>query len=253
MKSALYVGSVRHRRFTPKVHKFSYFMAFFYLDLAEVDKIFSVPFLFAKRRSLLAFRRKDYFGDDAKPLDLCIRDLVESRTSHRPTGPIRVLTQISYLGFCFNPVSFYYCFNAEDSRIEYIVADVSNTPWNERHAYVVECALGVPLKFEVPKVMHVSPFMPLAMTYRWQFSEPGKSHQVHMENFSTGAALDAGVVFDATMALKRRELSGFQVLRTLAAFPFLTFKAIAAIYFEAIVLKLKGLKFFHHPQGGQAQ
>ena len=247
MKSALYIGRVRHRRFEPKKHDFTYDMAYFFLDLAETDRLFRIPFLFTTRGpAVLAFRPKDYFGG-AESLDAAVRKLVLARLGKKPSGPIRVLTQLSYFGLCFNPVSIYYCYDDRDERVQFIVADVTNTPWNERHAYAVECAEGQPLDFSMPKTFHVSPFMPMEIDYRWRLSTPTEMLAVHMENFapSTGRLL-----FDATMTMKRKKLGALSIAVTLASFPLLTMKAVVAIYFEALKLKVKGLRFFPHPATG---
>jgi DUF1365 family protein len=248
VKSALYIGNLRHRRFSPKSHDFSYHLVYFFLDLEEVERIFRVPFLFSQKSpALFAFRRKDYYGEKTQSLSQSIRDLVKDRTSKACTGPIRVFTQISYFGFCFNPVSVYYCFDQNDEYPEFIVADVTNTPWHERHAYVVECKKNAPLKFEVPKVFHVSPFMPMDIVYRWNFNSPGETLAMHMENIST---IDGQMVFDSTMAMKRRKLTFLNVIGALGLFPLMTVKAFAAIYLEAVFLKIKGLRFHPHPTSG---
>ena len=137
MHSALYEGTIRHRRFAPVEHSFSYTMFMAYLDLAELDVAFRGRWLWSASRPALArFRREDHLGDRAIPLDRCVRDLVEAKTGRRPEGPIRLLTHLAYYGWCFNPVSFFYCFDRAGLNVEFIVSEVSNTPWLERHCYV---------------------------------------------------------------------------------------------------------------------
>ena len=85
----------------------------------------------------MRFRRSDYLGDPAVPLADAVRALVAERLGSAPQGPIRLLTHLRTFGHCFNPVSFYYCFAADGERLEAIVAEVTNTPWGERHAYVL--------------------------------------------------------------------------------------------------------------------
>ena len=185
MKSAIYTGIVSHRRFLPKPHSFKYGVALFYLDLDEVAQIFRIPGLLTLGRGILSFRREDYHGDPKLPLDTSVRNLVELRTGKRPRGPIRVLTQIRYFGFCFNPVTFYYCFDPQDHFLEMIIAEISNTPWNERHAYVLPCVEGDRVKsFAFPKTFHVSPFMPMEMNYNWKFTTPAESLRTDGEFFS---------------------------------------------------------------------
>jgi DUF1365 family protein len=139
MHSALYTGRLRHRRYEPAPHAFGYRTTLLWLDLAELDVVFRGRWLWSARRPALArFRRSDYLGgNDGQPLDAAVRERVAAETGRRPTGPIRLLTQLRMLGLAFNPVSFYYCYDAADTQVEAIVAEITNTPWKERHAYVL--------------------------------------------------------------------------------------------------------------------
>jgi len=244
-KSAVYSGTVRHRRFAPRAHAFSYDVTLFLVDLAEVEKLFAAPFLFSWRApALWSFRRKDYFGDPARPLADCVRDHVLAKTGKRPEGPIRLLTQICCAGFCFNPVSFYYCYDAADAKVEFIMAEITNTPWRERHAYVLECAgRAANESFSFPKTFHVSPFMSMDLQYQWLFSPPAEKLLVHMENHDK-----AGRFFDATMTLRRADWTPFNVAAALARHPLMTFKTIAAIYFQSLKLRLKRTPFYPNPR-----
>jgi DUF1365 family protein len=143
-------------------HAFGYGLFMAYLDLAELDEVFAGRWLWSTSRPALArFRRGDHLGDGGAPLDAAVRSLVEGETGERPAGPIRLLTQLAYLGYCFNPVSFYYCFDAAGERVVTIVAEVNNTPWGERHCYVLDARGGAGLAFAPRKALHVSPFMPM--------------------------------------------------------------------------------------------
>ena len=131
-KSCLYVGQVRHRRFTPKQHQFSYKLFLVYLDLSELTSVFDRFWLWSiEKTNIATFRRKDHLGDKKLPLDTSVRNHIEDETGRRPQGPIRLLTHLSYFGFRFNPVSFYYCYDENDEKLEFIVAEVNNTPWGE--------------------------------------------------------------------------------------------------------------------------
>lgn len=246
MLSALYEGTVRHRRFAPVPHAFSYTMFMAYLDLAELDEAFRGRWLWSASRPALArFRRQDHLGDPALPLDRCVRDLVEAKTGRRPDGPIRLLTHLAYYGWCFNPVSFYYCFDREGRRAEFIVSEVSNTPWLERHCYVHDRrdSPGDVLHARMKKEFHVSPFMDMDQEYGWSFRDPSARLTVHMENFEKGAKL-----FDATMTLERRELTGPALAWALARWPFMTLKVVGAIHWQALKLWLKKVPVFTHPR-----
>ncbi len=204
MKSCLYTGTIRHRRFAPRRNDFRYRIYLTLVDLAEMPQLFDRFWLWSARRPALAwFRRADYHGDPRVPLDAAVRDLVERETGARPQGPIRLLTHLRYFGWVMNPVSFYYVYDATDSHVESIVAEITNTPWDERHAYVLRVAdaerVGArALRWQFDKVFHVSPFLPMDMRYDWRFTEPGEALHVHMENWRNGAA-----EFDATLVLKR--------------------------------------------------
>jgi len=250
MNSRIYKGWVRHRRVAPTQNRFRYRMFMLYLDLAELPGLFDgTPFWSARRPAPARFKRSDYLGPADQPLDQAVRDLVEQRLGSRPSGPIRLLTHLRYFGYCMNPVSFYYCFDATGEALETIVAEITNTPWGERHQYVLPCggpesrtAGSATQRFEFDKDFHVSPFMPMAMQYHWFFNEPGDRLLVHMQNF-----LDGGRMFDATLALKREPLTTGALLGVLATYPLMSFKVIAAIHWQALRLWWKKTPFFAHP------
>ena len=139
MQSCLYKGRVGHRRYTPVRHEFKYRIFLVYLDLSELDEVFRGRWLWSTRRPTIAwFRRADHFGDPSQSLDESVRSLVQQRTGVWPTGPVRLLTHLRYFGYVMNPVSFFYCFKADGTELQNVVAEVHNTPWNERHCYVLE-------------------------------------------------------------------------------------------------------------------
>jgi len=218
-----------------------------WLDLAELDRVFHRRWFWSTRRRALAwFRRADFLGDPALPLDEAVRRRVMEAGQGRPDGPIRVLTQLRNYGHCFNPVTFYYCYDATGTRVETVVAEITNTPWKQRHAYVLPAPRQRPdgrLDFAFAKDFHVSPFMPMDMAYRWWFSLPGERLAVHMANTHGGVP-----VFDATLALERQEITGPALARVLLRFPFSTLRVLAGIYWQALRLKLKGVPVHDHPR-----
>jgi len=235
----------------PVGHEFSYRMFMLYLDLGELPQVFERRWLWSARRPALAqFRREDHFGDPAVPLADSVRDLVANETGRRPGGPIRLLTHLRYFGHVFNPVSFYYCFDKHDSRVETIVAEVTNTPWGERHCYVLPQSMNAGKnghgRYFPEKVMHVSPFMEMDIDYDWRFNAPGDALTVHMENAREGKK-----IFDATLVLEREEINGMSLSRALAAYPLMAVKVVAAIHWQALKLWLKGAPVHDHPDKGR--
>lgn len=246
--SALYIGHIRHRRFGPRRNDFRYRIYLAYLDLAELETVFSGRWFWSVRRPALArFRRADFLGDPSVPLDTAVRDRVEAETGKRPLGPIRLLSHIRQFGYNFNPVSFYYVFDSRGQRLETVVAEITNTPWDERHSYVLsvdqaERVGAQVMRWQFDKRFHVSPFLPMDMRYDWRFSEPGDTLSVHMENWKDGQSQ-----FDATLTLRREPITSRSLARALAAFPLITFKVSALIYWQALLLLIKRTPFFTHP------
>jgi DUF1365 family protein len=252
VKSALYVGRVEHRRTHPVEHAFSVPLFMTYLDLAELGRVFRGRWLWAVERwAPASFRRRDHLGDPALPLDQAVREEVERQTGSAPSGPIRLLTQLRFWGYCFNPVSVYYCFDDADRSVDAVLAEVHNTPWNERHAYVLvpneSDRNGRWMRFTSPKRFHVSPFMGMDMEYRWRVSEPAADLQVHLANEDAD-----GRFFSASLRLERREIHTASLARTLAAHPFMTGRILLGIYWQAFRLYRKGAPFHPHP-GPRAQ
>lgn len=244
MNSALYSGEIRHRRFGEKHNRFSYQVFMAYIDLAELDEVFSGSFLWSTRKPALAWlRRKDYLAGDAC-LDTAVRDRVAQSCGTRPQGPIRMLANLRYFGYIINPITCYYCFSSNGQGLEYIVLEVTNTPWGEKTSYVLKSdPNSATQRIHFDKNMHVSPFMPMDMTYRWKSNTPDGGIAVHLENLAQGEK-----IFDATLHLKKQEITPARLRLTLLRYPLMTLKVCAAIYWQAARLFfVKKIPFITHP------
>ncbi len=238
---------MRHRRLEPR-REFRHRLALAYLDLDELPWLLGGR-LVSPHPGVVRFRRRDYLGDPAVPLARAVRELVSERVGERPAGPIRLLTHLRSFGHCFNPVSFYYCFGPAGEHLQALVAEVTNTPWGERHAYVLGAGSesGAVLSAQFEKAMHVSPFMGMEHRYDIRASAPGRTLSVHI-----GSSHEGSTVFDATLSLRRRELTRTSVALTSARYPFGTVRVLALIYARALGLKLAGAPVHPHPKAARA-
>lgn len=250
LHSCIYEGRVRHRRSVPVAHEFRYRLFMMYVDLQELPALFQKRWFWSAAHPNLAwFRRADHWGHREQPLADSIRDLVESQVGARPSGPIRLLTHFRYFGFGMNPISLYYCFN-EREQIEFVVAEVTNTPWRERKCYVLD-ARGRSATSELtathPKELHVSPFLGMDFDYRFFLSAPGPSLDVRIENLPRAAHADRPL-FEATLALERRSITAGRLAGVLVRYPLMTARVFAAIYWQALRLRLKKVPLVPHPR-----
>ena len=240
--SAIYEGTIHHRRFAVRAHELRHRIALVYLDLEELDGLLDGR-LIAGRPGLVRFRRGDYLGDPHVRLGDAVRMLLERRTDSAPTGPIRLLTHLRTFGHCFNPVSFYYCFTPQE-QLDAVVAEVTNTPWGERHSYVLErSGEGAVLAASFAKALHVSPFMGMEQRYTLRTVAPGATLAVHIESHELGE-----LAFDATLALRRAPLSSRGLACLTARYPAATLRVLALIYGHALALKLKGVPLHARPE-----
>jgi DUF1365 family protein len=257
--SAIYVGTVRHRRHAPVEHAFTHAVGMLYLDLDELDGPAGVlehrPLWSATRRAVGRFRREDYLGDPDVPLKHAVAAEIRRQTGANHRGPVRLLTTPRTFGRAFNPVSFYYCFAQDGARVEFVVAEVTNTPWGERHCYVLDArepSASPVMRETFAKVFHVSPFMGMDHTYGWSLTVPGDTLSVHIDSAYDDTAAEPGRhAFDATLKLHRRELTSAGLRGLLARFPVQTLRTGLYIYAHAVRLKLKGAPYFAHPEGAK--
>jgi DUF1365 family protein len=246
VNSAIYEGTLHHRRTGSPDHEFTFPLAMPYLDLSEIDDVVARHPLWARERPNAAtFRRADYLGDPDVPLDQAVRDLLRARTGRQAVGPIRMLTQVRTWGWLFNPLTIYFCMDETGTRVEVLVLEVTNTPWHERHAYVIEGGAGA---HRFRKELHVSPFFGMDQEYRLRISAPGERIVVRL------AAVENGlVVFDATLTLRRRNADRAAMGRVLWRYPLLTLRVSIGIYWQALRLWRKGVRVHAHPRRGHGK
>ena len=245
MHSAVYSGSVEHRRYSPIQHRFRYRLFMVYIDLDELSVVFKgTPFWSAQRPTLAWFKRSDYHGDPSQPLSEAVRETVRQQTGKYFEGPIRMLTHVRTFGHCFNPVTFYYCFDQSGDQVEAIMAEVTNTPWRERHCYTVENQEDTgKIRQKLSKSFHVSPYMDMNVDYDWSFNNPDTDIQVKMNSYANNRR-----IFRAALSLQRKSITPAILNLLLISYPLMTIRIIAAIYWQALMLRLKGAPFYVHPR-----
>ncbi|MDG2460690.1 MAG: DUF1365 domain-containing protein [Luminiphilus sp.] len=245
MNAKLYSGTLQHARYTPRRHAFSYKVFMPFVELETVEELTTrLPLWSAKRWAPARFLRRDFLGPESVPLAQAVRDRIKEETGQAQSGPIYLLANWRYFGYQNNPIAVYYCYSAARDRLEYVVAEVTNTPWGESHSYVLTAPdNNAPLVIEFHKALHVSPFNPMAMTYRWFSNSPGDDLHIQIALFEQGER-----IFDAVLSLTAEPLDARSAPRAILAYPLMTIKVVAGIYWEALRLFLKGVSLHAHPK-----
>jgi DUF1365 family protein len=245
VEPGLYVGTIRHRRWLPKAHQFQYSLFMSLLDIDDLDRQMSTSWLTSRNRwNLASFHDADHIGGAGTSLRDRLHASARQAGGELPNGRIFLLTHLRYAGYLFNPISLYYCFDAEE-RLTRVLADVRNT-YGGRRSYWLDPIDdgGRRLRAVAAKTLYVSPFMPMAADYEFVLTIPGRKLIAHMNVSCAGDRQ-----FDATLALERRPWTASGIRRVLLAYPLMTARVIGAIYFEALRLRLKGLREQPAPKG----
>lgn len=239
--SALMVGRVRHRRFTPVTHALDYPLFMPCIDLDDWPVLQTRVWGLGERWWHWArFRRGDYLGTG--DLKTAVQDKVFELTGEQIGGRVQAVVHLRYLGLYFSPVNFYYLYD-QQGVWRYLLAEVSNTPWNERHYYAIPAERGEQgLNWTHDKAFHVSPFNPVEQVYQWKLKPLTDALMVHLECHRNQKE------FDATLALKAQPFTSRGLIRLLIRTPIMTVKVLTGIYWHALKLWVKGAPFYSHPK-----
>ena len=236
IESGLFIGTLRHRRFDPVPHAFSYPLFMALLDIARLPQLMSRSRLTSYNRwNWASFDDRDHLGDPARPLRERLAADAAQHGIELPDGPIFLLTHLRYLGYCFNPVSFFYCFDA-DERLQLVLAEVRNTFGGGHNYWLRPDPASRTFRAAAAKSLYVSPFLAVDLDYAFALTLPASRLVAHMNTVKEGA-----VCFDATLSLARRPWIASEILRVLVRYPAMTAKVIAGIHWQALRLWWKGV------------
>lgn len=245
MDSAIYSGTLMHQRFVPSNHLFSYQMKMILLNLDELDELFAESKYWVKERlGMVSFRRQDYVPDEKETVKEAVLSTIEAETGKRPNGRVMMLTNLRYWGLQFNPATFFYCFDRESEALTHVLIEVHNTPWNERHRYVLPLKATGAKKAVFEKRFHVSPFNPMEMTYASGFVFSPENISTQIENYK-----DNSLHFKASLVLKKEKTDAEAMARFAFSSWRLPIKIIFAIYWQAFKLFLKRAPYYKYLKG----
>jgi DUF1365 family protein len=243
--SAIYTGTLRHRRFKPVNHEFTYPLFMVFLDIDRIPELMQVSgFTGYNQWNWASFDERDHFGDPAQTLRQRLVEDAAGAGVVLPGGPIFLLTHLRYLGYSFNPISLFYCYD-QAGELQTVLAEVNST-FGETRNYWLSTANQVASQnsrhYRCAKAMHVSPFMPMELDYDFILTAPADRLVAHMNTLEQG-----NVNFDATLTLDRQPWSARTLHRALISHPWMTAKVIVAIHWEALRLLLRKVPVFTHP------
>jgi DUF1365 family protein len=238
METAIYAGFIAHTRHIPKQHSFRYPFFMWFLDLDELDRIDDLGRWFSvRKRALSRFRRSDYLGDPNRSLADSVREELRKITGIGVEGKVFGLLNVRTAGLYFSPVNFYFGFD-QAGTASHLLAEVSNTPWNERHCYAHHLSSETGAN-EDDKCFKVSPFNPgTAQTYRWSIAAPGEMIAINL-----GLHDERGHIFEAALRLKKEPYSLKTARSHILRVPVMTAYIVMKIYWQALKIYLKGIPY----------
>jgi DUF1365 family protein len=248
---ALYTGTLRHRRFQPRKHEFTYKLFMAWLDIDRIPELMAKsPWTSYNRLNWASFEERDHFGDPRLSMRERVAQDARARGVRLPDGPIFLLTHLRYLGYCFNPISFYFCYE-RSGHLDTVLAEVNST-FEESCNYWLSPQNRTPstngLHYHCPKTMHVSPFMAMNLDYQFVLTEPADKLVAHMNTIEHSPPSEsAQPFFDATLSLERQPWTSQNLAGVLRRHPWMTAKVIGAIHWQALRLFLKRVPVFTHP------
>ena len=254
MNSCLYKAKVMHHRLAPKVHRFNYEVFMFYLDLDEIDVLSKrLKFMSRNRFNLFNFRDKDHLQlprenpDTSKNIRQHITDYLQTNGVTIGNGRIMVLTNLCTMGYQFNPVSFYFCYD-EDNRPVCSIVEVCNT-FSEMKPYFLgaDAMKGDQFKLNTEKYFYVSPFIDMDTNFDFDLHIPGEKLQVKIDDYDK----EGKRFFISTLSGARKPLKDSTLLLYFFSFPLITLQVIGLIHWQALKLWLKKLPF--HKKGADIE
>ncbi|MEM0912708.1 MAG: DUF1365 domain-containing protein [Pseudomonadota bacterium] len=242
-ESCVYMGDVMHRRNQPKVHEFTYDIYLWFIKLSELETLNSQLSLFKIADSGLhpfRFAQKDYIPSETGDIESRALKKFNELSQCRLAGDVFLLGQVRTFGLYFSPVNFYFLKNAA-GHFSHMLAEVSNTPWNQRHYYLVDLSE----QRNTEKAFHVSPFNPMDMVYKWRINQP--DHELSLQL----SCYRGEKHFEAALDMKMQALSNPLLRRLLIKTPSMTIKTVVGIYWQAFKLFLKRIPIYAHPDSGK--
>jgi DUF1365 family protein len=236
MNSALYAGSVTHRRYFPVTHRLRYGVWYALVDLGELDGLDGIAGFGVDRRAPVSFRQRDHGPRDGAPLRAWIDTQLAEAGVDLEGGAVRILCHPRVLGYVFNPLSVWFCHGPEGD-LRAVLYEVSNT-FGESHAYLVPVHPGDRGPHVFDKELFVSPFIDLAAVYRFTANAPGDRLGIAVSEH-----VAQGRVLTASLTGRRLALTGANLARVLLRYPLVTVKTIGGIHWEALKLWLKGAPY----------